>query len=305
MTDAYYTAIQRLPGRWGAWLAAVEPAQAVCITGVRLRSGCPVGVVCGGANLFLAGQGRLVQQGGQLPVLAHKELQECFQALCGYSVFSYEEQLKRGFFTLPGGHRVGVAAQASWQGNVLLQPKNITSLALRIARHLPLQNAPVWARLLSAPQPGLLIAGLPGSGKTTVLRSLAGLLSEAGRRVAVLDERCELFPVDAAGFCIQQPWNCDVLSGLPKALAMQQALRALAPQVFLCDELAPEDVPGLQAGLNSGVGFVATVHADSWQQLQHKPQLQALMQLQAVTDVVFLQGEGQPGRIRGQRHVCA
>ncbi len=303
MTDAYYAAVERLPGRWGAWLSAVPSHTAQQITGVRLRSGCPVGVTCGGSNLFLADSGRLVQRGTMLPALSHKELQECFVSLCRYSVFSYEDQLRRGFFTLPGGHRVGVAAQAAWREDTLLQPKNITSLAMRIARPMPLQQRDVWMQLLAQYMAAVLIVGPPGSGKTTVLRGLAGLLSDMGRRVAVIDERCELFPVDADGFCLQQPWNCDVISGLPKGVAVQQALRALAPQVILCDELAPEDMPALQTGLNSGVGFVATVHAVTQTQLRQKMQFQTLQQIRAVTTLVFLQGEDRPGLIREKRYV--
>ena len=305
MTDRYYSAVAQLPQPWAARLGAVSPPQAAEITEVRLRSGCPAAVTKRGEALFVADGGALTPPRSGLPMLSHSALQECFLCLCRYSAFSYEAQLRRGYFTLPGGHRVGVAAQAAWDGDKLLQPKNITSLNIRIARPLPLAEPEAWRQLLAAPRPRVLIAGPPGSGKTTVLRALAQLLSAQGRRVAVLDERCELFPVAGDGFCFAQPWNCDVLSGWPKAVGMEQALRALSPEVFLCDELGSGEAAGLLDSLNSGVGFVATIHADTWQELTAKTQMRLLLQANGVRRAVFLCGEGLPGRIREQRCVDA
>lgn len=321
MAQNFYAAAARLPQQLARRLLAVGAAEAAAITEIRLRSGCPVAVTLRGTVRFVTAEGKLVPgnqtldgpvsgglvSGGPAPggpvsggrglaPLSHRQLQECFVTLCRYSVFTYENQLRRGYFTLPGGHRVGVAAQAVWQGEQLLQPQNVTALALRIARRHPLVEKARWAALLQAPQPRLLIAGLPGSGKTTVLRALAALLSAEGRRLAVLDERGELFPLEDAGFCFAIPWNCDVLSGYPKALAMQQALRALAPQLFLCDELGSGEVDGLLDSLHAGVGYVATVHAGSWQELCAKPLVRQLLAAGALEQAVLLRAD-RPGCI--------
>lgn len=299
MPENYYAAVARLPQPWAGQLGAVPSAQAGAITEIRLRSGCPLAVTWDGAVRFVGRSGELVAQGAgrQLPLLSHSQLQQCFVHLCRYSVFSYENQLRQGFFTLPGGHRVGVASQAAWQGQRLCQPQNITALTLRVARQSPLADRDAWAALLGQRQPRLLVAGAPGSGKTTLLRGLARLLSDAGRRVAVLDERCELFPVDTDGFCFTPPWNCDVLSGYPKALAMRQALRALAPQLFLCDELGDGEADGLLESLNGGVGFVATLHAGTLSEVCARRQVRRLLAAGALQQVVLLHDEGRPGRI--------
>lgn len=296
---------ERLPDPWKTLLKKIRPEQTLHITEIRLRSGCPVAVTKDKQSCFLAEDGTLLEtETPGLPILSHQQLQDCFVFLCRYSVFTYESQLRQGFFTLPGGHRVGVAAQAAWDADLLLQPKNITSLNLRIARCIPLKDKPIWNRLLEAPVPKVLICGVPGSGKTTVLRGLTYELSHLGKRVAALDERCELFPVDSDGFCFPQPWNCDVFSGYPKTVAIRQALRALSPQVFVCDELGDSgEVEGLLDSLNSGVGFLATVHAGCREELLYKAQIQKLFAAHSLEKIVFLQDGQEPGRIREVQNV--
>lgn len=292
---AYRQAAGQLPQPWAAQLLQIPVEEMDRITEIRLRSGCPVAVTQNGNSLFLTCEGGLTAEPAPtLMYVTHRELQECFLYLCRYSVFAYENQLRRGYFTLQGGHRVGIAAPAVWDGERLCQPKSISSMVIRIAREIPLQQPERWRSLMRESMSGLLLAGPPGSGKTTVLRGLAGLLSDMGRRVAVVDERYELFPPDANGFGFARPWNCDVLSGLPKALAMEQALRTLSPQVVLCDELGNDEADELVKSLNSGIGFAASIHAASRKELMSKPQMRQLQRVSAVRHVVFLKAEA-PG----------
>lgn len=301
---AYRQAAEQLPQQWAAYFLRLRTEEMDTVTELRLRSDCPLAVTQNGKSRFVMRDGTLADAASPALVqLTHRELQECFLHLCRYSVFAYENQLRRGFFTLRGGHRVGVAAPAVWDGDRLCQPKAVTSLVIRIARDVPLQQPERWSALLKQPTPQLLIAGAPGSGKTTVLRGLAALLSQRGLRVAVADERCELFPPDIDGFGFARPWNCDVLSGLPKSVALEQALRSLSPQVLLCDELGSGEAEGLLQSLNSGVGFIATVHAAHRMELLARPQVQTLLAASVVRSVVFLSGT-QPGEAEDVWHVA-
>lgn len=298
--QAYRQAAGQLPQPWAAYFLQLPADVMDTVTELRLRSNCPLVVTQNGKSRFVTQEGSLAGEASpSLVYLTHRELQECFLHLCHYSVFSYENQLCRGFFTLRGGHRVGVAAAAVWDGDRLCQPKTVTSLVIRIARDVPLRQPKRWHALLDGPLPQLLIAGAPGSGKTTVLRGLAALLSEKGLRVAVADERCELFPPDTDGFGVDRPWNCDVLSGLPKSIALEQALRSLSPQILLCDELGGGEETGVLQSLNSGVGFIATVHAADRKELLARPQVRALLEASAVRKAVFLSGTqpGEPGDV--------
>ena len=313
--EMFYRLAAKLPQPWAEQLARVPEVFAAQISEIRLRSGCPVAVTVRGKSCFVREDGSLCTAGettydaapllGQdiaaekkLPVISHQQLQTCFLHLCSYSVFTYEEQLRQGFFTLAEGHRVGVASSAVRRNGVLCQPQTVYALALRVARFLPLVEKERWAGLLGSVRSGLLLVGPPGSGKTTVLRGLAALLSANGLRVTVADERCELFPAGQEGFCLPLPWNCDVLSGYPKAAALEMSVRTLSPQVVLCDELGTKEVPPLLQGLNSGVGFVASLHAADREELERRTAWKLLRAAHAVDLAVFLHGSDVPGSIR-------
>ena len=243
--DEYYAAIRRLPGFLRRPLEDLSSRQAQTIHEIHLRSGRPVVLTCAGGQFCLPGQG--AGQGG--PALTHAQLQECFYSLCEHSVHSYEQQLARGFFTLPGGHRVGVAGLFHMQGQAMKGLCTVTSLNIRIARtvtgELP---APLRDHLLG-PFRGLVLVGPPGSGKTTLLRGVSALLSRAGKKVAVVDERMEIWPCGPGGFAAPVPMHCDVLSGCDKREGILSALRSLGPQVILCDELGDENDPDVYGAL--------------------------------------------------------
>ena len=145
---------------------------------------------------------------------------------------------------------------------------------------------------------GALRVGEPDSGKTTLLRQIARELAAQKRAVAVIDERGELFPLER-----QNGDALDCISGLPKGRAVQMALRTLAPQVILLDELGSlEETMALEQGFFSGVDFIASIHAPDAAQAQCRPQVQALLQRGMLRRLVILAGRKTPGCIR---EVCA
>lgn len=91
----------------------------------------------------------------------------------------------------------------------------------------------------------MLVVGEPDSGKTTLLRQIVFALEQLHCAAAVVDERGELFP---AGHMLR-PAAVDVLAGVPKATAVQMALRTLGPQVIVLDELGSlEETQALEQG---------------------------------------------------------
>ena len=308
MSERFFEAAVQLPQFLSASLMRVAEGEAARITEIRLRSGRPVLLTLPEGGRYLLPDGALEErEGGRSVRLTHGQLSECFLALCQYSVHSYEREIAEGFFTIGGGHRVGVAGTAvrDAQGGIL-QIKSPTSLCIRVARTPNGLLPPQLTDLLTEPSLGLLIAGAPGSGKTTVLRACSRALSGLGRRTAVVDERRELWPAGERGFTDLPPDNCDVLSGYPKHLGILQALRSLSPQVILCDEVGgARDAQAVAAGANAGVGLVVTIHGRSMQELRRRPQARALLQTGAFYKVAFLTGESSPGKVAAVRDVDA
>lgn len=292
--DAYYSAIQRLPMPLRIAMEHIS-ADVICqIQEIRLRSGrVPVLVL----------PSRQIQVSGVAP-LSQQQLQQCFYALCNNSVHSYQQELVQGFFTLPGGHRVGVAGIAGYSADrEFTGMRVVTSLDIRIARAI---YSPLPPKLLQALQlGGMLLAGPPGSGKTTMLRGIARALSALNKRVVLVDERQELMPCNQQGFVYLPPLHCDVLSGLPKAQAILMALRSLSPQVILCDEVGGiQDVAALEQGMYAGVDFVASIHGENMQGLSRRPQFKQLKELGVFKTCAFLADASNPGVICAVERLC-
>ena len=293
--DEYYRTVKALPAWLAAPLAQLPAQTAVRVQELRLRTGCAVAFTVQGrqcpASALPGCPPRLAAM--RLDAL---QIEEIFHTLCNGSVHTHEKELTEGYLTTSAGNRVGVAGQFVQREGQSITLQKVTSLNLRIARGCIIPLPPALDKLLEQHFTGLLIVGDPGSGKTTLLRTIAQTLAERQRLVAVVDERGELFPPE-------QPLPPLERIGGDKARAVQMALRTLAPQVILLDELGGlEETRALEQGFFSGVDFIASLHAPDAAQAQCRPQVQALLQRGMLRQLVVLAGRETPGCIR---EVCA
>lgn len=220
------------------------------------------------------------------------ELDEIIDRAAGYSGFLYDKQLEKGFITYGGGCRIGICTSGV---SYNLSRGNINSLVIR----LPHKDENIYSselgRLLELCHRGLLIAGAPASGKTTLLRSISKSLSDAGsgeyKKVTVIDERGEISADSSLGVCT------DIIKGKEKSTAILHALRLLSPQYIVCDEIGNVDeTRAILEGLNSGVSFIASIHASDINELIMRQQFRLLFFENVFSSVAFLSSE-QPGKI--------
>ena len=175
--------------------------------------------------------------------LSQSQMEQILYTLCGGAVHAHQTELAAGYITIPGGCRVGVGGHLLHpQQGVILQ--SLCSMNLRIAREKNMPLPLALTQALKGHFVGFLLVGEPDSGKTTLLRHLARHLARSRGSVTVIDERRELFPQKGgAGEML------DVLSGLPKGLAVEMALRTLSPRRW---------VPAGRAGGYGGGGSFGT-----------------------------------------------
>jgi stage III sporulation protein AA len=201
--------------------------------------------------------------------------------LCGYSPYAMEEELRQGFFTIEGGHRVGVSGRTSYEKNgassVVNAVSDISGLNIRIAHERKgcARNLIPWICKGGRLAHTFLFAP-PGVGKTTYLRDCIRLLSDGdetrrGVKVGVVDERSEI----AACHC-GVPQNdlgsrVDVLDNCPKEQGMRMLLRSMSPEVIAVDELGgAADFAAVAECAKSGVAVLGTIHAGSVAEAREK-----------------------------------
>lgn len=210
-----------------------------------------------------------------------RDLRAVLERATRASYQSAAEQLSRGFYTLKGGHRIGVsgAVYRNEQGKAAF--RELSSLCIRIARPCPGIAHPLRRSLLEGSRfPSTLILAPPGAGKTTLLREVIRLLSdECGLRTAIADERGEVAALWHGAPQMDVGRRTDVLDGIPKAEGLLMLLRSMTPQVLAADEVTdPADVSALSAAANCGVSLLATAHGGSLEELKRRSVSRTLLE---------------------------
>ena len=101
--------------------------------------------------------------------LSPKEIEEIFERITNFSVYAYEKELREGYLTLPGGHRVGLAGEAVYSDGKLQGMKHIRFMNFRICHYIEGYGKELVSKLLDERRiKNTLIISRPGMGKTTL-----------------------------------------------------------------------------------------------------------------------------------------
>ncbi|NBH12607.1 stage III sporulation protein AA [Lachnospiraceae bacterium] len=274
---------------------------------IRLRIGRPVMVFGRGCEYFWNQQENRLQRNREHSYLWREaDMKETLSRMSQYSMYALEEELRNGFFTIQGGHRVGVSGRVVCEQGKIHSFRNLCSLNIRVAR----QKKGCARALMPWLAQGdsicnTLILSPPGIGKTTMLRDCIRLLSDgtseiSAKKVGVVDERSE---IAACYFGIPQNDlgdRTDVLDACPKAQGMMLLLRSMSPQIIAVDELGSrEDCRAVEEALFSGCKILGTMHAQNIGDLQEKMYLESWLQKGFFGRYVFLERDRE-----GERKFC-
>lgn len=282
------------------------PADFRCVQEIRLRAGMPLIIILDNREYFLTWKGELSGRREEACIVGREDIKETLEHISSHSLYAFEEEMKQGFLTIQGGHRIGLAGKTVLDDSGIKTMKYISFLNVRLAheilgcadRVMPYlyENGQVLHTLIISP---------PRCGKTTLLRDIVRQLSDGaggqkGVTVGVVDERSEI------GACYQgEPQNhvgmrTDILDCCPKAKGMMMMIRTMSPAVIAVDEIGSrEDLEAMEYVMNCGCKLVATVHGNSVEDLRQKPVLRRLVQENMFERYIVLDGLRDVGHVGG------
>ncbi|WP_194190286.1 stage III sporulation protein AA [Clostridium chrysemydis] len=261
---------------------------------IRVRINKPVIIIKEGAEHILD------------KVISTDDIKFIVQRISNYSLYAYEEDIKKGFITIKGGHRIGIAGECVMDKDGVKTIKNISSLNIRVTREFIGSSIPLLNYIVDNDKvKNTLIISPPKCGKTTILRDLSRLISNGnskfklnGKKVVVVDERSEICGSYLGVPQMDVGIRTDVLDNCQKTDGMIMAIRSLSPEVLICDEIGSfDDVEALKVAFNSGVNVIVSIHGESFDDISKRSNMRNLIEEKIIEIIVVLGNLGKVGNV--------
>ncbi|MED1739697.1 stage III sporulation protein AA [Bacillus swezeyi] len=272
-------------------LSGIKEHEVDQIEEIRIRTSRPLELVKKGSPLFL----NYAATSEDAALLLNR--------LGNYSMYTLEEELKKGYVTIRGGHRVGLAGRVVVENGAVKGIREISSFNIRIAKEKIGISKPYVPHLFQSVWLNTLIIGPPQTGKTTLLRDLARLISTGSgsipaKKVAIIDERSEI------GGCVngipQYRFGdrVDILDACPKAEGLMMMIRSMSPEVVIADEIGRmEDAEALLEAVHAGVSVIVSAHGFTYSDIAKRPSLKLLREYGVFQRIVELSRKNGPGSL--------
>lgn len=264
---------------------------------IRVRELRPLEITFDDSYAFISDTGQTLHEEAKAYRPSHDDCAALLELLTNHSVYSFEEELRRGYITIAGGHRVGLSGRTVLEQGHVKHIRDVSSFNIRIARDIQGVGKPILPYLIDPEVRSVfhtLVISPPQQGKTTLVRDLARLISRGemslqgrmsssnssyGRKVGVVDERSELAACVKGVPRFDLGPRTDVMDGCPKAEGMMMMIRSLSPEVIIVDEIGrPEDAAAIHEALHAGIRIIATAHGADYSDVRMRPVLKELME---------------------------
>ncbi|SFJ31448.1 stage III sporulation protein AA [Thermoflavimicrobium dichotomicum] len=277
-----------------------------CLEEIRVRQGRPLEVITSEQSWFVSRTCQLSMQPKDSMIPTKEHCQKMLNLISQHSLYAMEEELRRGYVTVEGGHRIGLVGKVVVENGNVKHIREVAGFNIRIARQVIGVGEGLVPYLLDGEQvENLLLVSPPQCGKTTLIRDLARLASTGGSRfrshkVGIVDERSEI-----AGCVDGVPQHdvgprTDVLDACPKAEGMMMMIRSMSPEILVVDEIGRmEDSVAVHEAICSGVHLFTTAHGSSIEEICHRPILSELIREGVFTRIVVLSRRRGPGTVEG------
>lgn len=287
------TILKFLPKNIADLISKIPPHQQDELEEIRIRINRPIELTMKGEPLFLSYK------------IQPEDAFHLLNKISQFSIYTLEEELKRGYITVSGGHRVGLAGKVILEDGKVKAIRDIASFNIRIAKEkvgiaewlTPFIFTDDWLHTM--------IVGPPQTGKTTLLRDIARIISSGtsqkriqAYKVGIVDERSEIagcvngIPQMTFGHRI------DVLDACPKAEGMMMMIRSMSPDVLVVDEIGRrEDAEAIQEAVHAGIKLIMTTHGANIAEIRKRPSLSTIIDQKIFQRFIVLSRAGGPGTI--------
>lgn len=287
----------------GAMIYGLEPLEEI-----RLRADKPLVLQNYDREWFIGADGLLCSKPQGSFTVTQDDIRATIELMSENSIYAYQNEIRNGFITIRGGHRVGLAGRVVLDGASVKNIRDISGLNIRLSNQIFGCSAKVMRYLIKNNTDiyNTLIVSPPQCGKTTILRDIARCLGNGvpesgfkGVKVAIVDERSEIaaclrgIPQNDVGL------RTDVLDGCPKSIGMKMVIRSMSPKVVITDEIGSDgDREAVHDVLNAGVRIVTTAHGYNISELKSRKEVLMLVKDKVFERYIVLDDSKGPGTLR-------
>lgn len=294
-----------LPSSVRSVLTALPSTVLEVLEEIRLRQNQPLEIRYGQQTSYVTPSGQITSHARQGWVFTAEQVVKLLNQVSQHSLYALEEELKRGYITVVGGHRIGIAGKVVLERGEVKGIREVTSFNVRIAREKKGVAQKVMPYLFEKGNlQNTLVISPPMCGKTTLLRDIARSISygsewSSSRKVGIVDERSEL-----AGCLLGVPQRdvgprTDVLDACPKAIGMMMLIRSMSPDVLIVDEVGrPEDGEAVWEAIHAGVSVICSAHGAEVHEVAQRPMLGKLIKHATFSRYIVLNRSNGVGTIQ-------
>jgi stage III sporulation protein AA len=275
---------------------------------IRLRSQKPLILNANNKDYFYNINSNKLDKRMNSPYIVSKEdIEQTFQIICKYSIHSFMDDIKKGFITLRGGHRVGLVGKVIVEDGQVKNIKHISSLNIRVSREIIGCSDKILKHVIKGDNQvnNTLIISPPQCGKTTLIRDIVRNLSNGneeygfkGIKVALIDERNEISGSYLGSSQMDVGIRTDIIETCPKDLGIVMLLRSMSPNLIVTDEIGSlDEIKALYTALNGGVSLITTVHGDSIEDIKNRKKISKLLDKDLLKKVIILSAKKGPETI--------
>ncbi|MEH7335480.1 stage III sporulation protein AA [Neobacillus drentensis] len=287
------TILNFLPKNIAGLIKQIPSDQKEELEEIRIRIDRPIEITMKGAPKFLS------------YIIQPDDAFHLMNKISQFSIYTLEEELKRGYITVSGGHRIGLAGKVILEDEKVKAIRDIASFNIRIAREKIGIADPMIPYLFNGSWKHTMIIGPPQTGKTTLLRDIARIISAGDRvksieanKVGIVDERSEIAGCVNGVPQLTFGHRVDVLDACPKAEGMMMMIRSMSPEVLIVDEIGrKEDAEAIQEAVHAGIKLIMTTHGTSLEEIRSRPSLREILDQKIFERFVVLSRKSGPGTI--------